>query len=112
MDELFDFEADFAQINVQVFQNIGGHAASFFNQPKQDVLGANVFVVKALRFLVGQLHDLAGAIGESFVHGSACFGLGGSGADPPCLILTLSPGVRILRPPVPAACQRLPRYLG
>ena len=68
LDELFDFEADLAQIDVEVFQDVGGDAAAFLDQPQQDVLGANVFVVKALRFLVGQLHDLAGAVGESFVH--------------------------------------------
>ncbi len=56
--------------------------------PKQDVLGANVFVVEALRFLVGQLHDLAGTIGESFVHFSF-FPKSGSGRNcanpfPPC----------------------------
>ena len=32
------------------------------------MLGSDVLVVKALRFLGGQLHDLPGAIRESFVH--------------------------------------------
>ena len=35
------------------------------------MLGANVFVVEALGFLVGQLHDLPGAIGKTFVHMSS-----------------------------------------
>jgi hypothetical protein len=35
------------------------------------VLSADVLVVELLRLLVGKLHDLAGAIGKSFVHGSA-----------------------------------------
>ena len=32
------------------------------------MLGANVLVVETLRLLIGQLHDLASAVGESFVH--------------------------------------------
>ena len=68
LDELFDFEADLAQIDVEVLQHVGGDAAAFLDQAQQHVLGADVFVVEPLGLLVGQLHDLAGAIGESFVH--------------------------------------------
>ncbi len=32
------------------------------------MLGANVFVIETLRFLVSQLHYLASAISKSFVH--------------------------------------------
>ena len=69
LDELLDFEADLAQIDVEVLQHVGGHAAAFLDQAQQHVLGADVFVVEPLGLLVGQLHDLAGAIGKSFVHG-------------------------------------------
>ena len=69
LDELFDFEADLAQIDVEVLEHVGGDAAAFLDQAQQDVLGADVFVVEPLRLLVGQLHDLAGAVGKSFVHG-------------------------------------------
>ena len=69
LDELFDFQADLAQIDVEVLQHVGRHAAAFLDQPQQHVLGADVFVVEALGLLIGQLHDLAGAIGKSFVHG-------------------------------------------
>ena len=68
LDELFDFEADLAEIDVEVLEHVGGDAAAFLDQAQQDVLGADVFVVEPLRLLIGQLHDLAGAVGESFVH--------------------------------------------
>ena len=69
LDELLDFEANLAQIDVEVLQHVGGDAAAFFDQAQQDVLGADVFVVEALRLLIGQLHHLAGPVGKSFVHG-------------------------------------------
>ncbi len=68
LHELLDFEADLAQIDVEVLQHVGRNAAALFDQSQQDVLGADVFVVEALGLLVGQLHHLAGAVGESFVH--------------------------------------------
>ena len=68
LDELLDFEADLAQIDVEVLQHVGRHAAAFLDQAQQDVLGADVFVVEPLRLLIGQLHDLAGTVGKSFVH--------------------------------------------
>ena len=68
LDELLDFEADLAQIDVEVLQHVGRHAAAFFDQAQQDVLGADVFVVEALGLLIGQLHHLAGTVGKSFVH--------------------------------------------
>ena len=68
LDELFDLEADLAQVDVQVLQDVGRHAAAFLDQAQQDVLGADVFVVEPLGLLVGQLHDLAGTVGKSFVH--------------------------------------------
>ena len=69
LDELFDFEANLAQVDVQVLQHIGGHATAFFDQPQQHVFGADVFMVESLGFLIGQLHDLASTIGKAFVHG-------------------------------------------
>jgi hypothetical protein len=39
-----------------------------FDQPEQDVLGADVLVVEALGFLIGQRHDFAGPIRETFKH--------------------------------------------
>ena len=68
LHELFDLQADLAQIDVEVLQHVGRHAAAFLDQAQQDVLGADVFVVEPLGLLVGQLHDLPGAVGKSFVH--------------------------------------------
>ncbi len=58
----------FARSTSRVLQHIGGNAAALFDQPQQDVLGADVFVVEPLGLLVGQLHDFASAVGKSFVH--------------------------------------------
>ena len=68
LDELLDLQADLAQIDVEVLQHVGRDAAAFLDQAQQDVLGADVFVVEPLGLLVGQLHDLAGAVGKSLVH--------------------------------------------
>ena len=68
LDQFFDFQADLAQVDVQVLQNVGADAAAFLDQTQQDVLGADVFVIEALGFLVGQGHDFAGAVGKSFKH--------------------------------------------
>ena len=68
LDQLLHLQPDLAQIDVQVLQHVGRDAAAFLDQPQQDVLGADVFVVEPLRLLVGQLHDFAGAVGKSLVH--------------------------------------------
>ena len=65
LHELLHLQADLAEVDVQVLQHVGGHAAAFLDQAQQDVLGADVFVVEPLGLLVGQLHDLACAVGES-----------------------------------------------
>ena len=65
LDDLFDFEADLAEVDVEVLQDVGGDARAFLDQAQQDVLGADVFVVEALGLLVGQLHDLAGPVGKA-----------------------------------------------
>jgi hypothetical protein len=65
----FRLRADLAQVDVEVLQHVGRDAAAFLDQPQQDVLGADVFVVEPLGLLIGQLHHLAGAVGKSFVHG-------------------------------------------
>ncbi len=70
LDELLDFEANLAQIDVEVLEHIGGDAAAFLDEPEQHVLGADVFVVEALGLLVGQLHHFPGPIRKSFVHAS------------------------------------------
>ena len=68
LDELLDFEADLPQIDVEILEHVGGDAAAFFDQAQQHMLGADVFVVEALRLLVGELHHFPGPVGKSFVH--------------------------------------------
>src|SRR5580658_2639172 len=57
-DEFFDFESDFAEVDVEILQDVSADAAAFLDETEKDVLGADVLVVKALGFLVGQSHDL------------------------------------------------------
>jgi len=68
LDELFDFEADLAEVHVEVLENVGADAAAFLNQAEKDVLGADVFVIEALGLLIGQSHDFSCAIRETFEH--------------------------------------------
>ena len=68
LDDLLDFHANFTQVDVQVLQDVGRHARTFFHQPEQDVFGADVLMVEALRLLIGELHHFAGTIGKAFVH--------------------------------------------
>jgi len=68
LDNFFDFDADFAEIDIEVFQDVGGNARAFLDESQQDVFGADVFMIESLGFLIGQLHDLAGAICETLVH--------------------------------------------
>ena len=68
LDELLDLQADLAKIDVEVLQHVGRDPAAFLDQTQEDVLGADIFVIEPLRFLVGQLHHLAGAVSKSLVH--------------------------------------------
>ena len=68
LDDLLDLQANLAQVDVEVLEDVGGDAGAFLDQAEQDVLGADVLVVEALRLLIGELHHLAGPVGESFVH--------------------------------------------
>ena len=67
-DELLNFEADLAEVYIEVFEDIGPDAGAFLDEPEQDVLGPDVLVVEALGFLVGQGHHFAGSICKSFKH--------------------------------------------
>ncbi len=74
LHELFDFQPNLAQVDVEVFQNVGRNAAPLLDQTQQHVLRADIFVIEALGFLIGQLHDLSGAVRESLVHGCSPLG--------------------------------------
>ena len=68
LDELLDFEPDLSQVDVEVLEHVGRHAAAFLDQAEQDVLGSDVFVVEPLCLLIGKLHDFSRAVGKSLVH--------------------------------------------
>ena len=73
LDELLDLHADLSQIDVEVFEDVGGDAAPLLDEAEEDVLRADVFVVEPLGLLVGQLHHLAGTVRETLVHGCCSF---------------------------------------
>ena len=70
LNNLLDLVADLSKVDVQVPQDVGGDATSFLDQAEQDMFGSDVLVVEALGLLIGQLHHLASAIGEAFIHSS------------------------------------------
>ena len=74
LNDLLNLKANLAEIDIKVLQHVGGNAGTFLHQSKQDVLGADVFVIEPLGLLIGQLHYLAGAISESLVHAEASEG--------------------------------------
>ncbi len=73
LDELLDFEPDLSQVDVEVLEHVGRHAAAFLDQAQQDVLRPNIFMVEPLRFLVRKLHYFSRAVGKSFVHRTSPF---------------------------------------
>src|SRR5262249_40948698 len=68
LDDLLHLQPDFAQVHIQVLQHVGRDARALLDEAEEDVLGADVLVVEALRLLVGELHHLASPVRESFVH--------------------------------------------
>ena len=68
LNDLLHFQANLAQVDVEVLENVGGHTRAFLHETEQNVLGPDVLVVEPLSFLVGQLHDLPGSVGEAFIH--------------------------------------------
>ena len=57
LDNLFDFQADLAQVDVEVLQDIGGDTGALLDQAQEDVLRADVLMVEALRLLVAVLRS-------------------------------------------------------
>src|SRR5208337_791752 len=68
LQELFHFKAYSSEIDVEILQHVGGYSAPLLYQSEQDMLGADVFVVEPLCFLIGKLHDFSGAISKTFMH--------------------------------------------
>src|ERR1043166_1069380 len=69
LNQLFNFSSHLSKIDIEILQDIRPDSASFLDQTKEDVLSTDVLVIEPLSLLVGQSHDLPGAIRESFEHG-------------------------------------------
>ncbi len=68
LDKLFDFEANFAEVDVEVFEYVSADAAPFFDQSQEYVFRPDVLVIEALGLLIRQRHHLSGPVRESFKH--------------------------------------------
>ena len=53
LNNLFNFLADLAEIDVQVLQDVGSNPVAFLGEPQEDVLGADVLIIEPLRLLIG-----------------------------------------------------------
>ena len=58
-DDELDRGADLGQLDAQVVEHAGGDAVAFAHQTEQEMLGADVVVVEALRFFLSQSQHLA-----------------------------------------------------
>ena len=87
-DFLFDLHADGFEFEAHAFEDVDGHALAEFDQAEQQVFGADVGVVEAVRFLAGEGQDLLGAWGE-VVHASP--GLVGVGSG----LVVVVRGIRV-----------------
>ncbi len=63
-DLFFDFDADGFQVEPHFLEHVDGNALTEFDQAEKKVLGSNVVVVEAIRFLSSQCKHLLGARGE------------------------------------------------
>ena len=52
-----------------ILEDIGRNAPSFPDETQENVLCPDVLMVKSPCLLIGKLHHLAGAVGETLVHG-------------------------------------------
>ena len=63
LDELLNFKANLAEIDAEILQDIGADARCLFHQAKQNMLGTDVLVVKALSLLICKSHYFSCAVG-------------------------------------------------
>ncbi len=61
----FNGAANLVQFNAQITQYFGGNALSLTYQTKQEMLGADIIVLEALRFFLSQAQNLSGSFGKS-----------------------------------------------
>ena len=67
-DLLLHLHADGFEVEAHLLQHVDGDALAELDQPEQQMLGADVVVVEAVRFLAGEGEDLLGAGGEVVHH--------------------------------------------
>ena len=60
-----DLVADLVEVDAEGLEHAGGDALAFADQAEQQVLGADVVVAQAARFVDGQLDDALGARGQA-----------------------------------------------
>ncbi len=93
-DDLLNLAAHALQRNTKGFQRLGRYALALVDQPKQDVLGADVVVVEHPGLFLGQDNDAPRAVGEPLEHRSLTLLLRHSGVRRfSGVSLPLSPGV-------------------
>ena len=63
-DDELDGGADLGQLDVHVLEHARGDALALADEAEQQVLGADVVVVEALRLVLGERQDLARPVGE------------------------------------------------
>src|SRR5436305_14110058 len=63
-NDAFDGLASPLEIDTQAREHVTGHAFSLPDQAKQEMLGADVVVLEALRFFLSDLHDFSSSLGE------------------------------------------------
>ena len=77
-DLLLDGATDRLEVEAHATENVDGNALSELDKPEQDVLRADVVMIKPASFRPGQFHDLAGAGSEIVVfvliHGNWVWG--------------------------------------
>ena len=63
-DDELDRRADLVEFDAEIGEHLGGDAVALTHEAKQDVLGPDVVVVEAVRFLLGQRKHAASALRE------------------------------------------------
>src|SRR5690242_11848036 len=63
-DDKFDGAAYFVKFNAEVAQNLCGNPLALADEAKEQMLGADVVVVEALCFFLGETQDLPGTLSK------------------------------------------------
>ena len=67
-DNVDDCCANRILIDVKTFQGLRGHAFALGNQAEQKVLGTDVVVIEAARFILREDDDPSGSVRKAFKH--------------------------------------------